>query len=250
MRSDLQALEITIGELKRLTTFNLKEIAFKGKKQIKEQQNISSLIFSLSVWFSRIIGVILLMLGLAYFIDAMWMIWRGESTGLTVDYNIDDIDYVPILCAVILSLLWSSAGIYILSLVKNSVKILMEKYLKTNFLPFIDEVNKHNQIIFNINILDQLEAVGNPVKLNERQKVIEALKINRENIVRALQTERILKENPQFQPEQFNIDLSGLRALEATEKATEYGRFLDEALQIGVSVQTEMRKLENKRLGL
>ncbi|MFM7884688.1 MAG: hypothetical protein ACKO8H_23710, partial [Microcystis panniformis] len=67
---------------------------------------------------------------------------------------------------------------------------------------------------------------------------------------RALQTERILRENPQFRPEQFNIDLSGLRSLQATEKATEYGRFLDEALQIGVSVQTEMRKLENKRLGL
>ena len=59
-----------------------------------------------------------------------------------------------------------------------------------------------------------------------------------------------MRENPRFRPEQFNIDLSGLRSLQATEKATEYGRFLNEALQIGVSVQTEMRKLEDRRLGL
>ncbi len=115
---------------------------------------------------------------------------------------------------------------------------------------FVREVNEYYQLILNINTLDELESVGNPVKLNEREKVLEALRINRENLVRALQTDRILRENPKFRPEQFNIDLSGLRALEASEKATEYGRFLDEALQIGVSVQTEMRKLENKRLGL
>ena len=118
-------------------------------------------------------------------------------------------------------------------------------------LKFIKEVVHHNEIILNINTLDQLQAVGNPVQLNEREKVLESLRINREILVRALKTDKILRENPDFRPDQFNIvDLSGLRALQATEKATEYGRFLDEALQIGVSVQTEMRKLENKRLGL
>jgi hypothetical protein len=38
-----------------------------------------------------------------------------------------------------------------------------------------------------------------------------------------------------------------LRALQATENATEYGRFLDEILQIGVNVQSEMIKLESNR---
>jgi hypothetical protein len=118
-------------------------------------------------------------------------------------------------------------------------------------LKFIKEVVHHNEIILNINTLDQLQAVGNPVQLNEREKVLESLRINREILVRALKTDKILRENPDFRPEQFNIvDLSGLRSLQAKEKATEYGRFLNEALQIGVSVQTEMRKLENKRLGL
>jgi hypothetical protein len=148
--------------------------------------------------------------------------------------------------------LWSGisfavcSGFFILSL--RQIKIIKNQYYKINV--FNKEINQYCQLILNINTLDELESVGNPVKLSEREKVLEALRINRENLVRVLQTERILRENPQFRPEQFNVDLSGLRSLQATEKATEYGRFLDEALQIGVSVQTEMRKLENKRLGL
>jgi hypothetical protein len=158
----------------------------------------------------------------------------------------------PTLGQIIWGLFWIGillalcSGIFILSL--RQIKIIGNQYDKINV--FNKELNKYYQLILNVNTLDELEAVGNPVKLNEREKVLEALRINRKNLVRALETERILRENPQFRPEEFNIDLSGLRSLQATEKATEYGKFLDEALQIGVSVQTEMRKLENKRLGL
>ena len=63
----------------------------------------------------------------------------------------------------------------------------------------------HNEIILNINTLDQLQAVGNPVQLNEREKVLESLRINREILVRALKTDKILRENPDFRPDQFNI---------------------------------------------
>lgn len=61
MRSDLQALEITLGELKRLTTFNLKEIVVKGKKEIKETINIFSILIR---WLLRILGVIAFPYGL------------------------------------------------------------------------------------------------------------------------------------------------------------------------------------------
>ena len=109
------------------------------------------------------------------------------------------------------------------------------------------EIEKHNQIITNLYTLDQLEAVGNPVKINDRVKVIEALKITREGLVRALKTERILRENPNFKPEYFNIDLTSLQAEKTMVKAIEYAQLLDDAVQIGVSVQKEMRKLQNNR---
>ncbi len=229
MRADLQELEITLGELKRLTNCNFKQKISKNQTQIVPKLNFFKRLIR---WLFRIFGVIATIVGLFGFIYALLFF-------LGVIYTSVDSDSWT---ALFVGIIGTIIGIFLLKL---SIKILREKSSE-----FIDEVNKHNQIISNIDILAQLEAVGNPVKLNERKKVIQALIINRGNITRALETERILRENPQFRPEQFNIDLSGLRALEASEKATEYGRFLDEALQIGVSVQTEMRKLENKRLGL
>ena len=149
---------------------------------------------------------------------------------------------------------WDSGGVAFLFFFAflMSGKACLEPFEKWLALQpkLIKEVRKFNQLLSNIDILDQLEIVGNPVKLSEREKVLQAFKINRSNLVRALQTDRILRENPKFRPELFSIDLRELRALQSIEKATEYGLLLDEALQLGVDVQTEMRKLENKRLDL
>ena len=223
MRPDLQELEITLGELKRLTGLTWQR--YQKSRGVYLLRPIRPLLFlAMSFWG---------MMGSFYGIAAFSAIFSFFTRHFPVrrDYLL-----LGILCA-----LFSLASWIFCLRIGN-------EYNKKNI--FGKEISQYYQLILNINILDELEAVGNPVKLNEREKVLEALRINRENLVRVLQTERILRENPQFRPEQFNVDLSGLRSLQATEKATEYGRFLDEALQIGVSVQTEMRKLENKRLGL
>ena len=227
MRPDLQELEITLGELKRLT--GLTWHRYQKSRGVYVLCPIRSLLhLQISLLFP--LGTILGLLSLNAIYETV------RYSGLYDKYKIFDIVVGLVTCFSL------SIGCFWL------IGRLFNKYNKINV--FGKEINQYYQLILNINTLDELAAVGNPVKLSEREKVLEALRINRENLVRALQTERILRENPQFRPEQFNIDLSGLRSLQATEKATEYGRFLDEALQIGVSVQTEMRKLENKRLGL
>lgn len=235
MRPDLQELEITLGELKKFTGLTWRYRILKGVKQLGPVLPLLHLGKCFGVLISMFYVFVLLVVG-----------------SVAIIYSLLNSYTPPTFSQIIWGLLWSgilalsSAGFFIFSL--RQIKIIRNQYYKIN--AFNKEINQYCQLILNINILDELEAAGNPVKLNEREKVLEALRINRENLVRVLQTERILRENPQFRPEQFNVDLSGLRSLQATEKATEYGRFLDEALQIGVSVQTEMRKLENKRLGL
>jgi hypothetical protein len=223
MRPDLQELEITLGELKRLTGFNWQR--YQKSKRVYQLRPFMPSWFSLQY----LLGMMGSFFGLVAF-HALFISPDGPDLS-------DGGDLFGVILLALMAMLCF-----------GGIILIGNEYNKTNV--FGKEINQYYQLILNINTLDQLEAVGNPVKLNEREKVLEALRINRENLVRALQTERILRENPQFRPEQFNIDLSDLRSLQATEKATEYGRFLDEALQIGVSVQTEMRKLENKRLGL
>lgn len=115
-------------------------------------------------------------------------------------------------------------------------------------LGLLAEVKNYNTIVNNIRVLDQLRAVGNPVKLTDRDKVVKALIINRRDLVRALNTERILRENPDFNPEQFDVDLTALQALQVNEKSSEYSELLDTALKVGVRLQEEMKLFTDKHL--
>jgi hypothetical protein len=115
----------------------------------------------------------------------------------------------------------------------------------------VKEVDRYNEVIKAVDINDQLEEAGNQgVGLSDREKVIQALDVMKADLVRALKTERILRENKKFiakNPQLFTTNLTVLTALQVSDQASEYGRVLDQALQIAVGVQEEMRKLQNRR---
>nr|WP_202895819.1 hypothetical protein [Iningainema tapete] len=114
----------------------------------------------------------------------------------------------------------------------------------------LSEVERYNSVIKAIDINDQIEAVGNnSVGIKERNSVIEALKLTRYDLIRALKTERILRENRKFiisNTDLFANNLATLASMQVTEQATEHGRLLNEALQIALEVQYEMKKLQNQ----
>jgi hypothetical protein len=115
----------------------------------------------------------------------------------------------------------------------------------------LDEVERYNAVIKAIHINDQLAAAGTrEMSLSDRQKVIEALTLTKEDLVRALKAERVLRENKNFlvgNPELLTTNLRTLQTLQVNDRASEYGRLLNEALQIAAGVQQEMTKLHNKR---
>ncbi|MEG4515206.1 MULTISPECIES: hypothetical protein [unclassified Microcoleus] len=118
----------------------------------------------------------------------------------------------------------------------------------------LDEVEKYHEVIQALDIIDRLTDAGNlQANLINRGDAIEALKITRESLVCALKTERILRENQQFIGRRYELfaniesNLAALMALDVSDRATEYGRLLNEALEIGMSVHKEVRKLQNRR---
>lgn len=104
----------------------------------------------------------------------------------------------------------------------------------------LTDVKNHNQVIYRIQVLDELSSVGNKVSLDDRKTVLEALKITKNNLIQALKTDKILRQNPGFKPDRFAVDLASMRSLQVQEKSSEYGQLLNEALQIGVSLQNEL----------
>ena len=136
-------------------------------------------------------------------------------------------------------------------LVSDVRKIYLSRKYR-NLVRLFEEVKRFNSVIKAIEINDQIEAVGNPgVRLRNREQVIHALKLAREDIIRALKTERILRENESFiklNADLLDNNLTALTELQVSDQASEHGRLLNEALQIVVDVQQEMRKLHNQRL--
>jgi hypothetical protein len=112
------------------------------------------------------------------------------------------------------------------------------------------EVERFNDIIRVIDINDRLEEVGNPdVHLRDREQVIQALQLTKEDLIRALRTERILRKHKTFiarNPEIFANNLTALAALQVADKASEHGQLLNEALQIALSAHEEIGKLSRR----
>lgn len=114
----------------------------------------------------------------------------------------------------------------------------------------IDEIDKYNEVIQAVAILDKLEAVGNlNVDLLNRDEVIEALNITRSSLICGLMTEKVFRENRGLLARRYDFfvniesNLITLRALEVNNQANEYGQLLNNALEIGMSVHKEVKKL-------
>jgi hypothetical protein len=139
----------------------------------------------------------------------------------------------------------------IVSLVVNDLQKIYFSHKNRNLAKIFDDVTRYNSLLKAIDINDQIEAAGNPdVSLKNRAQVIEVLHLVREDIIRALKTERIFRENKNFiqlNSQLFESNLMTLTALQVNDQASEHGQLLNEALQIVVNVQDEMRKLQNQR---
>ncbi|MEH2234881.1 hypothetical protein [Nostoc sp.] len=239
MRDDLQGLKISQDDLQKLTnlpvneeiliiTNPLKKLAYMYMQKLKSSEGATVVFIGFSTFvFVYILFDIIIKIFVTWITIPSWILliilglWIG---GLTQS---------------ILYLIWKARNKIVKNNMTNSLQILL------------NEVNRYNTVIRVIDINDQIEEAGNPeVIIKEREGVIEALKLTKTDLVRALKTERILRENKSFllsNTELFVNNLATLTAMQVNEQATEHGRLLNEALQIALDVQHEMKKLQTQR---
>ncbi|BAQ63164.1 hypothetical protein GM3708_3570 (plasmid) [Geminocystis sp. NIES-3708] len=201
MESDLQELVITKGELRHLTGFD-------------------SFRFSLIIYFT--ILVVLIETSVAE---------RPRELNASIQAFGDRK----------ISTILESIFKIILSIVQ-SLKLtdFIRKKAKNSLTNLLIDVKNHNKIVYKINVMDQLKSVGNQVDLNDRKNVLKALKITRENLVKALKTNRILRENPGFEADSFSVDITSIQSLQISEQSSEYAALFNQALQIGISIQEDI----------
>jgi hypothetical protein len=205
MQADLQGLEITKGEIKHCSGVSI-DAVFRPPTFRKFVSEIGKT--SLVILFICLSGIIL------------GLIWKDQMVSLIT---------IDVLASIILLL--------------DDFRKISFSYKNRNLVRMFEDVKRFNSVIKAIDLNDQIEAVGNPgVRLKNREKVIHALKLAREDIIRALRTERILRENEKFiklNHELFETNLAALTAMQVNDQASEYGQLLNEALQ--------MKKLQEQR---
>ena len=221
MQPDLLGLEITKGELRRLTGVDPEDVFRPSILKNREKR-------------------------FAFFMNEV--ITALALTPIVVGF---------IYAFIILPIIGSSIpiGLLLLALVPVSV-ILVRGFLRRRNCPksltkLLDEVDEYHEVIQAIDLNDQLDTAGNTQSnISDRDRVIEALQLIREDLVRALKTERILRDNKKLlasNQDLFVNNLANLQALQVSTEAGEYAQLLNQSLQIAVDVQSQIRKLQSPK---
>lgn len=219
MQPDLLCLEFSKGELRRLTGVAPDNV-FRASIFQNSKKRLKFLSNEILIWFT----ISTIVIGLIYTLIILFNIGSPNQIAITL------IILVPSIVAVS-RWLWR--------------KKTCPKRLKT----LLDDVDKYHAVIEAIDSNDLLEAGTAGLNLNNRSLLIEALQLTREDLVKALKAERSLRSNKNLiaDPELFNNNLQALTAIQASNQTSEYGQILNEVLQINISIQQEMRRLQGKR---
>ncbi len=217
MQPDLIGLEISKGELRRLTGFDPEDV-FRPSVLRDSKKRLGFLMNEMLVTLAL--------------------------TPIIVGF---------IYAFIILPTIGSSIKFGILLLILVPIPILVGRSLwrqltcPEGLTILLDEVDKYHDLISAIDINDQLAASGKvESSIHDRDKVTNALQLIREDLVRALKTERILRDNKKLlanNQELFVNNLASLQALQVSSQAGEYAQLLNQSLQIAIDVQAEIRKL-------
>ncbi|YAF94518.1 MAG: hypothetical protein AB3A66_18190 [Nodularia sp. CChRGM 3473] len=218
MQPDLIGLEISKGELRRLTGFDPDDV------------------FRPSMWQDS-----------------------EKRLGLIINEMLVALALTPIIVGfvyafIILPTIGSSIILGILLLILVPISVLIGRSLwqrltcPHSLTVLLDEVDKYHTVVTAIDINDQLATSGNSQsRINDREQVIAALQLIREDLVRSLKSERILRDNKKLLANNQELlinNLANLQALQVSNQSSEYAQLLNQSLQIALDVQAEIRKLQ------
>ncbi|MBW4434092.1 MAG: hypothetical protein KME28_20845 [Pelatocladus maniniholoensis HA4357-MV3] len=217
MQPDLLGLEITKGELKRLTGVK-PEVFLLPSMMSNRQQRFAFLL-------KEVRETLLLILLITALIYGLITLTMGSQIGLGIILLI-----VVAIAVVVGRWLWRRF-----------------RYPKSLII-ILNEVDKYHAGVQAVDNLDQQAISENPENnSHDRENVISALQLVREDLVRGLKIERLLRDNKKSLTEQQELsvnNLANLQALQVSSSAGEYAQILNQLLQIDLDVQSQIRKLQ------
>ncbi len=233
MRPDLESSIVTESELEAIAGVEVSDIGLSLAYRPSFLQDVNKLIsFAITQLF--IVGVIFILLTPLGILFVRNSGFSSEEMTTTVYFLI------------------FTGGIATVATLMLNLYLWQRSQKFQTFWNLLDQIQKYNEVVRSLDILDKIEAAGAEIHLSDRQEVLEALSITRESLLGSLRTERILRENQDLIDRRYELfakienNLATLNHLQISDEATEYGRLLNQALKIGVSVDREIRRLQNR----
>ncbi|MCU0537108.1 MAG: hypothetical protein MUD14_24755 [Hydrococcus sp. Prado102] len=132
---------------------------------------------------------------------------------------------------------------------------LWQKSKQLKFLAILsDKVEQYNRVIGAIELIDKLESspILNTNQINNREELLEALKLTKEGLLNALRVENIIRKHKNLINSRYELfanletNLTALMTFEPDRQVSEYSKFLDDTLQIALTVHREIKNLQTR----
>ncbi|HEY9882478.1 MAG TPA: hypothetical protein V6C98_02600 [Thermosynechococcaceae cyanobacterium] len=238
MNPELKQLTITAKELEQLTGFEVTDLFIGGlvggayrPNLFKTQKRCIAFCFTQLLVFI-LVFIFTLPLGL--------IVVRNHTN------SVDDLPTIS-------RFLQTTLGISILAVVGWNASMRFKSKALKPLAHLLDEVDKYNEVVQAVSVVNRLEAIGNLQTYSiDRKQAIEALTIARNSLICGLMTEKILRQSRGLLARRIDLlanieaNLTTLRTLEVTNQASEYVELLNEALQIGMSVHEEVQQFSQR----
>lgn len=221
MQPDLIGLEISKGELRRLSGVS--------PDQVWRPATIASPEQRLKFWQNEILVSLIIaavIVGLIYGFIILPTIGSAIPQGIIL--------LIIVLFLVVLG------------------RSLWQRYkIPKTLTQLFDAVDQYHALIVAVDVNDQL-AVSEELddSLNDRDKVITALQLLRQDLVRAVKSDRLLRDNKRLLADNQDLsvnNITSIQTLQANSQASEYTLLLNQVLQIALDVQAQVRKLQSSR---
>ena len=231
MNSELADLRMTDAEIERLTGFEVNELFLGGliggvyRPSLFRQPKRLFMFAITELVVTAILFVFTIPIG----------IFLTNTAGISALPEILKFLQVTVGMTVLGSIAWN---LY--------MKLALKRFKP--LLHLLDAVDRYHEVLEAVQVLDQLETVQRSIHSSQRGEILEALRLTRDNLVSGLMTEKILRDNRGLLARRSELvdaietNLITLRALEISAQATQYAQLLNEALEIGVSVQREIQR--------
>jgi hypothetical protein len=211
VQPDLIGLEISKGELRRLSGLSPDRVLHPAMIANPEQR--------LKFWQNEILVsliITILIVGLVYGLIILPTIGSAILQGMML--------FIIVLIMVVLG------------------RSLWRRFKTPQTLTkLLDAVDQYHALIVAMDVNDQLAVSGElDDSLNDRDQVITALQFLREDLVRALKSDRLLRDNKTLLANNQELsvnNLTNIQALQTSTQASEYNLILNQALQIALDVQ-------------